>query len=128
MELPSRRILHKESCKDGLDLKLFVHPQGQYVGCMNKFLVKKTAHYSVELFDTVNTNMGSIAHRQVMIDREVHEFHSVVFEPRLGTSTCKVAIHTTSKKKLEAGQKQFSNDPNIQCVDIYQLKNDKNLG
>lgn len=63
-----------------------------------------------------------------MINREVHEFHSVVFEPRLGTSSCKVAIHTTSKKKLEVGQKQFSNDPNIQCVDMYQLKNDKNLG
>jgi len=39
-----------------------------------------------------------------------------------------MAIHTKSKKVLEAGQKQFSNDPYITKVDLYQMKSDKLLG
>lgn len=39
-----------------------------------------------------------------------------------------MAIHTKSKKVLEAGQKQFSNDPYRTTVDIYQLKHDNLLG
>jgi len=39
-----------------------------------------------------------------------------------------MAIHTKSKKVLEAGQKQFSNDPYKTTVDLYQMKSDKLLG
>jgi len=67
----------------------------------------------VELFEL--KTIGSIPHQQIMINRDVQEFHGVVFEPNQG----KVAIHTTSKKVLEAGHKQFSNDPNISTADIY---------
>lgn len=59
-----------------------------------------------------------------MIEREVQEFKEIVFEPHQG----KVAIHTHSKKVLAKNQKQFSNDPNRMYVDIYQIKNDKELG
>lgn len=48
----------------------------------------------------------------------------MIFEPH----NAKVAIHTKSKKVLEAGQKQFSNDPYMTGVDVYQLKTDSTLG
>jgi hypothetical protein len=59
-----------------------------------------------------------------LINREVTKFHNVVFEPHQG----KIAIHTTFRKVLEAGQKQFSNDPNRLGVDVYQIKTDPLLG
>jgi len=62
-ELPNRRILHMHAAKDSQDLKLYIHPQGSYVGCMNQFMQKKTLRYSVELFDTTNSNLGSIPHQ-----------------------------------------------------------------
>ena len=40
----------------------------------------------------------------------------------------KLAVLTVSKKILEAGQKQFSNDPNRSGVDVYSLKSDSLLG
>jgi hypothetical protein len=59
-----------------------------------------------------------------MINREVVEFHDVIFEPNQG----KVAIHTTFKKELKAGEKQFSNDPNRHGLELYQIKTDALLG
>ena len=60
MDLPSRQILHMHTAKDSQELRLYIHPQGNYVACMNQFLVKKTLKYSVELFDTKNFSAGSI--------------------------------------------------------------------
>jgi len=50
----------------------------------------------------------------------VSEFNGVAFEPNMG----KLAILVTCKKVLEAGQKQFSNDPYISVADLYQVKSD----
>jgi len=59
-----------------------------------------------------------------LVEREVHEFKGIIWEPH----HAKVAIHTKSKKVLEAGQKQFSNDPFRTGVDLYQLKTDSFFG
>lgn len=59
-----------------------------------------------------------------MINREVSKFHNIIFEPNQG----KIAIHTTFRKVLKAGEKQFSNDPNRLGIDIYQIKTDPLLG
>ena len=91
---------------------------------MNEYLQKKTTKYNVELFDTTGSTSGSIPHQQIVINREVSEFKSVVFEPHQG----KVAINVTARKVLEAGQKQFSNDPYVSIIDMYQIKTDSLLG
>lgn len=80
LEIPSRRELLVHTMKDSRELKLYIHPQGTYVACMNAFMMKKTLKYSVELYDTSSTT-GSIPHQQIMIDREVNQFHGVFFEP-----------------------------------------------
>ena len=109
MEVPSRQISTMHTCKDSQDLKMYIHPQGSYVGVMNAYLTKKTLRYSVELFDCKGTGHGSIPHQQILVNREVNEFYSIVFEPQQG----KLAVLTNSKKVLKFGEKQFSNDPNI---------------
>jgi hypothetical protein len=65
---------------------------------MNEFKDKKTTKYSVELFDFKDYK-GLIPHQQILVEREVNQFMGVVFEPH----HAKVAIHTKSKKVLEAG-------------------------
>jgi hypothetical protein len=91
---------------------------------MNEYLQKKTTKYNVELFDTTGSSSGSIPHQQIVINREVDKFKSVVFEPHQG----KVAIIVSARKVLEAGQKQFSNDPFVSVIDMYQIKTDSLLG
>lgn len=59
-----------------------------------------------------------------MVNREVVEFHGVIWEPNQG----KVAIHTTFKKELKAGEKSFSNELNRQGLELYQIKTDPLLG
>jgi hypothetical protein len=108
--------------KDSEELKLYIHPQGAYVACMNAFRTKKAVKYSVELFDL--SNPGSIPHQQILVNREVNEFHGIYFEPNHN----KFGICTQSKKVLRAGEKQFSNDPNVNCLDMYQIKSDNLLG
>lgn len=66
----------------------------------------------------------SIPHQQIIVQREVQDFHGIIWEPHGG----KFAIHTLSKKITEAGQKQFSNNPTRNGVDIYQVKQDSTLG
>jgi uncharacterized protein with WD repeat len=123
LEFPSRRQVHTHTIKGSTDQKLYFHPQGHYLACMNEFLDKKTSKYSVELFD-FKEYKGQIPHQQIQVDREVNQFLGVIWEPH----HAKIAIHTKSKKILEAGQKQFSNDPYMTGVDIYQLKTDNFFG
>lgn len=89
---------------------------------MNQYLQKKTTKYSVELFDTKNISYNSIPHQQIVINREVAEFHSVAFEPHQG----KFAIHMKWRKVIEG--KQFSNDPYKNGAEFYQIKTDALLG
>lgn len=122
VEMPTRRVLKIHTFKDSTELRMYFHPQGTYFACMNQFLQKKTIKYSAELFET--QNMSNIPHQQIIVQREVQEFHGIMWEPNQG----KFAIHTLSKKITEAGQKQFSNNPTRNGVDIYQLKSDPMLG
>lgn len=73
---------------------------------VNKYLDKKTEKYSVEVFETKEgANLTLLPHIQILVNREVKEFHGAIWEPNYN----KLAIHTNSKKVLEYGQKQFSN-------------------
>jgi uncharacterized protein with WD repeat len=63
MQVPSRQILNVHTVKDTTDMKLFWHPQGNYLGVMNQFLQKKTTKYSVELFETKSISYNSIPHQ-----------------------------------------------------------------
>jgi len=105
-------------------MKLYVHPQGHYVAVMNQYALKKALKYKVEIFDTKQYSSNSIPHQEILINRDVQKFHNVIFEPHQG----KIAVHTTFRKVLEAGQKQFSNDPNRLGIDMYQIKTDSLLG
>ena len=87
---------------------------------MNCYMVKNTEKYSVELFETKEQHLLSIPHQQLLIDREVNRFEGVIWEPH----HAKLAVHTHSKKQLEYGQKQFSNDPFSDFIDMFQLKNE----
>lgn len=81
-------------------MKMYVHPQGNYFAVMNEYLIKKTTKYSVELYD-LQDYKGSLPHKQILVQKEVVEFLGVYFEPYHQ----KIAIHTKSRKVLEAGQK-----------------------
>jgi len=62
IEFPSRRVAHTHTTKGSVDLKLYFHPQGHYLGVMNEFLEKKTSKFSVELFD-LKEYKGQIPHQ-----------------------------------------------------------------
>lgn len=67
---------------------------------VNRYLDRKTEKYSVELFETKEgANLQQIPHQQVLVNREVRTFHSVIWEP----NHAKLAVHTLSKKVLEVG-------------------------
>ena len=55
IEIPSRKQTMK-SFANTQRLKLFFHPQGDYLAVMNEYKEKKTLKYSVELFDSRKTN------------------------------------------------------------------------
>ena len=84
---------------------------------MNEYKEKKTAKYSVELFDT---KKQSFPHQQILINREVIRFNSVYWEPQ-GT---KIAIHTLAKRIVESGKKDYTLDAQRNGVDIYEMIDD----
>ena len=92
---------------------------------MNEFQLKKQSQFGVEVFDTKEMNFGSsIPHQQILIEREVEEFRTLSWEP----NGSKLAVLTKSKKVLEAGQKNFSNDPYRNGVDVFSAKIDSTAG
>ena len=120
--MPTRQILNVHTVKDTTDMRMYWHNQGNYLAVMNQYMQKKTTKYSVELFDTKSISYNSIPHQQIVINREVSDFHSVVFEPNQG----KFAIHMKWRKVIEG--KQFSNDPYKNGCEVYQIKTDALLG
>mmetsp|Transcript_31429 Transcript_31429/g.48043 ORF Transcript_31429/g.48043 Transcript_31429/m.48043 type:complete len:522 (-) Transcript_31429:13-1578(-) len=122
-EVPSRLKAHEHTFKDSKELRMYYHPQGNYLAVMNQFMIKKQTQYSIEIFQTQDMRK-SVPHQQVLIKREVETFYSCIWEPNQG----KLGVHTLSKKVLEAGQRQFSNDPTRSGVDFFQLKTDALLG
>ena len=65
-----------------------------------------------------------IPHQQISINRQVIKFHGCVFEPH----HAKLAIHATSKRIVEAGVANFSNETSKNLVDLYQIKMDETNG
>ena len=116
IEIPSRKTTVK-TFANTLNFKLFFHPQGDYLAVMNEYKEKKTMKYSVELFDTRKQNYP---HQQILIQREVLEFHSVVWEPK----HAKMAVHTLSKRQIEAGKKDYTLDAQRNGVDIFEMVED----
>lgn len=84
---------------------------------MNEYKEKKTTKYSVELFDT---KVKTLPHQQILVKRDVIEFHSVVWEP----FHSKLAVHTLSKRQIEAGKRDYTLDPQRNGVDIYEMVED----
>jgi hypothetical protein len=101
-------------------LRLYWHPQGSYLAVMNKHAPRKHAIHAVELFETINCRANEIPHLQVNINREVVKFMGCIFEP----NQAKLAIHAESKRIIEHGQANFSNEKSKNLVDIYQIKSD----
>ena len=65
------------------------------------------------------------------MNREVLEFYGVIWEPNFN----KLAVHTNSKRQLEAGKKDYSLESRRRGVDIYEMVDDplkgfivKNIG
>ncbi len=84
---------------------------------MNEYQQKKSSKYSVELFDT---KKNSFPHQQILVNRDVIEFHAVVWEPHHN----KMAIHTRSKRQVEAGKKEYTLDAQRNGVDFYEMIDD----
>ena len=55
-----------------------------------------------------------------MVNREVLKFNGVVWEP----FHSKLAIHTLSKRQIEAGKKDYTLDAQRNGVDIYEMLDD----
>ena len=102
LEIPSRRPTVK-TFATSQSFRLFFHPQGDYLAIANEYKTKKTTKYSVELFDT---KKQTFPHQQILVQREVITFNSVVWEPYHS----KMAIHTLAKRQVEAGKKDYTLD------------------
>jgi hypothetical protein len=116
LEIPSRKPTIKTFAA-AKSFRLYFHPQGDYLAVMNEYQQKKTIKYSVELFDT---KKNSFPHQQILVNRDVLEFHGVVWEP----FHSKIAIHTLSKRAIEAGKKDYTLDAKRNGVDIYEMIDD----
>jgi hypothetical protein len=55
-----------------------------------------------------------------VINREVLKFHGIIWEP----NHSKLAIHTESKRILEAGKKDYTVDARRNGIDIYEIYQD----
>jgi hypothetical protein len=84
---------------------------------MNEYKEKKTVKYSVELF---STKIKNLPHQKILINREVLEFHDCHWEPNF----CKLAVHTLSKRQLEAGKRDYTLDATRNGIDVYEMIED----
>jgi uncharacterized protein with WD repeat len=116
IEVPSRQTTIK-TFNNSQALKLYFHPQGDYLGVMNEYKEKKTTKYSIELFDT---KKQSFPHQQILINREVIRFNSCIWEPHGN----KLAIHTLAKRSIESGKKDYTLDAQRNGIDIYEMLDD----
>lgn len=92
---------------------------------MNMYIeAKKKEKHCVELFETKDMRANEIAHMQIAINRQVIKFHGAIFEPH----QAKLAIHAQSKRIVEQGTANFSNETSKNLVDLYQIKSDATLG
>lgn len=118
--VPSRQNLNIHTLKDSSEMNIYWHPQGNYLAVMSVSTNKKQSKHTVELFETKDMRANEIPHQQVTINRDIIDFYGVVFEP----NQAKFGIHTNSKRVLEAGQANYSNETSKKLVDIFQIKSD----
>ena len=123
LKIPERRVVDQKLMKNSESLQLVMHPQGFYLGVINQYRAKKTKQYSVELFD-LNSATDMVPHQQIFIKREVYEFSGLIWEPRHH----KLAIHTLSKRELDANKRDYSFDAKRHGVDIYEMAQNKQTG
>jgi len=83
---------------------------------MNSYKEKKTAKYSIELFDTKHPSR-MVSHQKILINREVIEFHGCHWEP----NHSKLALHILSKRQVDAGKRDYTLDPQRNGIDIYEM-------
>lgn len=121
IDVDTRKNLKVHTCANSQSLTLYFHPQGNYLAVANAYKNKKLTKYSVEVFDT---NNQYLPHQQILIDREVHDFRNIHWEPNHN----KLAIHTFAKKELEAGKREYALDPKRDGIDIYEMQSDKQMG
>jgi hypothetical protein len=57
---------------------------------------------------------------QININRDIIKFHTCVFEP----TQAKLAVHAESKRIIEQGQANFSNEKSKNLVELFQIKSD----
>jgi hypothetical protein len=75
------------------------------------------------LFD-LNGVSDLVPHQQIFIKREIYEFTGLLWEPLHH----KLAIHTLSKRELEANKRDYSFDAKRHGVDIYEMTQNKQTG
>ena len=115
MKIPERKVIDQKTMKNSEELTLVMHPQGFYLGVINKYKTKKTSQYCVELFD-LNGASDLVPHQQIFIKREVHDFDGLIWEPKHH----KLAIHTNAKREIDPSKRDYSFGAMRRGVDIYQ--------
>lgn len=121
MQIPSRQEIKKVSLANSQDVRMFIHPAGKYHAVMNQYMPKKTRLTAIELFDLSDNR---VMHETLKINREVHEFHNIAWEP----NHTRFAVHTKSKRELAEGKKDYSTASVREGIDIYECTHDEDLG
>lgn len=93
MKIPFRQVIETAVCKGSEELKMYLHPQGNYLAVYNNFKQKKSLKHTIEVFDFTGGDM--IPRQQIVIKRDVQEFNGLYWEPFQN----KLAVHTKSRKE-----------------------------
>jgi len=117
LKIPERKVVSLKSMKNSESLKLVMHPQGFYLAIINEYLTKKSKQFSVELFDLNDTRSDLFPQQQIFIRRVVFDFNGVFWEP----NHHRLAVHTNSKREMEAGKREYTVDAKRNGVDIYEM-------
>lgn len=83
-------------------MKMFVHPLGKYLAVQNTYTSKKVTRTNVHLFYLLPEL--NIPYQIVKIDREVHEFYGVQWEPVHD----RFSVHTKSKREVKDKNRDYN--------------------
>jgi len=65
-----------------------------------------------------------VSHEKLKINREVHEFHGIHWEPNHD----RFAVHTKSKREVAEGKRDYQVASTCESIDIYQCMHDPDSG